>query len=44
MRGPGFGLNEKAVEAVKKYRFKPAIRDGKSVPCEVYVAILFQTF
>lgn len=29
--GPGYGLNEQAVEAVKQWKFKPATRDGKPV-------------
>jgi len=29
LRGIGFGLDEKAVEAVRKYKFKPAYKQGK---------------
>ena len=31
IRSLGFGLDEKAIEAVQKWRFKPAIKNGKPV-------------
>ncbi|HEY4011246.1 MAG TPA: energy transducer TonB, partial [Acidobacteriaceae bacterium] len=31
LRGVGMGLDEKAVEAVQQYKFKPALKDGKAV-------------
>jgi len=31
VRGLGYGLDEAAVEAMKRYRFKPATQDGKPV-------------
>jgi protein TonB len=43
-RGMGMGLDEKAVEAVKQYRFKPAMEDGKPVTVEMYVVVNFQIF
>jgi protein TonB len=30
VRALGMGLDEKAIEAVRKYRFKPALKDGKT--------------
>ena len=38
VRALGMGLDEKAMEAVRKYKFKPAMRDGKT-PVAVYVNI-----
>jgi TonB family protein len=44
LRGMGMGLDEKAVEAVKKYRFKPAMEGGKPVSVELNVQVRFQSF
>lgn len=41
-RGVGLGLDEKAVEAVRQYRFKPAMKDGKPVKVDVYISVDFQ--
>ncbi len=41
-QGVGMGLDEKAVEAVRQYRFKPAMKDGKPVRVDLYVAVNFQ--
>jgi TonB family protein len=38
VRALGMGLDEKAMEAVRKYKFKPAMRDGKT-PVAVYVNV-----
>jgi TonB family protein len=43
-RGIGNGLDEKAIEAVSKYRFKPAMERGKPVPVEINVDVNFQIF
>lgn len=42
VRGLGLGLDEKAVEAVKQYRFKPAMREGVPVKVELNVEVNFQ--
>lgn len=42
IRGMGMGLDEKAVEAVKQYKFKPAMENGKPVPVEMYIVVNFQ--
>ena len=44
IRGIGYGLDEKAVEAVSKYKFKPAMRDGVPVAVEVNVQVDFKTY
>jgi protein TonB len=38
------GLDEKAIEAVKQYRFKPAIKDGKPVMVNVTVEVNFKLY
>lgn len=38
----GFGLEERAVEAVGRWRFRPAYRDGKPVPCSAQVEVNFK--
>jgi protein TonB len=44
LRGVGMGLDEKAIEAVRQYRFKPAMEGGKPVPVELNVEVNFQIF
>ena len=44
LRGIGMGLDEKAVEAVKQYKFKPAMEGGKPVLVELNVEVNFQIF
>ena len=44
LRGVGMGLDGKAVEAVKQYRFKPALEAGKPVAVELNVEVNFQIF
>jgi TonB family protein len=44
IRGIGQGLDEKAVEAVKQYRFKPAMEDGKPVLVELNIEVSFKFF
>jgi protein TonB len=42
VRGIGMGLDEKAAEAVRQYRFKPATENGKPVMVEMYIDVVFQ--
>jgi TonB family protein len=39
--GPGMGLDQKAVEAVRQYKYKPAMKDGKPVMVELNVEVKF---
>jgi TonB family protein len=40
----GLGLDEKAVEAVKTWRFEPAYRNGKPVAVQISVEVTFHLY
>lgn len=42
VRPLGMGLDEKAVEAVSKWRFRPGYKDGKAVPVQANVEVNFR--
>ena len=44
VRKLGMGLDEKAVEAVQQYKFKPAMYQGHAVPVEVNMEINFRIY
>jgi periplasmic protein TonB len=44
VRGLGMGLDEKAVEAVKQYRFRPSMENGKPVTVSMNIDVMFQIF
>jgi protein TonB len=44
IRGIGMGLDEKAVAAVKLYKFKPAMENGKPVTVEMNIDVTFHIF
>jgi len=43
VRGVGMGLDEMAVQAVRHYKFKPAMLDGRPVKVDLYIGVNFQT-
>jgi periplasmic protein TonB len=42
--GAPAGLNEKALNAVKQWRFNPSTKDGKPVPVEIDVEVEFRQY
>jgi len=44
IRGIGMGLDEKAVAAVKLYKFKPAMENGRPVTVEMNIDVTFHIF
>jgi TonB family protein len=44
-RALGMGLDEKALEAIRRYKFKPAMKDGKTpVPVMITVEVNFRLY
>jgi protein TonB len=41
MNGCGRGLDEEAVKAVRTWKFKPAIKDGRPVAVQIFVEVDF---
>jgi len=44
IRDPGMGLADKALEAVRQWRFKPAMKDGKPVKVDLYIDVNFNIY
>lgn len=44
VRGLGFGLDAKAIEAVKQWRFQPAVKDGHPVNVQISVEVGFKLY
>lgn len=44
VRGLGFGLDQKAIEAVQQWRFQPAMKDGHPVNVQIKVEVGFRLY
>lgn len=44
VRGLGNGLDAKAIEAVKQWRFQPAVKDGQPVNVQISVEVAFHLY
>lgn len=44
IRGLGFGLDAKALEAVKQWKFQPALKDGRPVDVQISVQVEFHLY
>jgi len=44
VRGLGFGLDAKALQAVQQWRFQPAMKDGKPVDVQISVEVEFHLY
>lgn len=44
VRGLGFGLDARAIEAVKQWRFQPAMKDGQPVNVQISVEVGFKLY
>ena len=44
VRKLGMGLDEKAVQAVQQYKFKPSMLQGKAVPVEITIEVNFHIY
>jgi protein TonB len=44
VRGLGYGLDAKALQAVQQWRFQPSMKDGKPVDVQISVEVAFRLF
>jgi TonB family protein len=44
VQGVGYGLDEKAVEAVSRWKFTPALKDGQPIEKEISVEVSFHLY
>jgi protein TonB len=40
----GMGLDEKAIAAVRNWRFEPATKNGHPIPVQMYVEVSFRLY
>ncbi len=40
-KGVGYGLDEKAIEAVSRWKFDPALKDGQPTEKQIMVEVSF---
>ena len=43
-RSLGMGLDQKAIEAVRKWKFEPAMKDGRPVAVQINVEVNFRLY
>jgi protein TonB len=43
-RSLGMGLDQKALEAVRKWKFEPAVKDGRPVAVQINVEVSFRLY
>jgi TonB family protein len=43
-RALGMGLDQKALEAVRRWRFEPALKDGKPVAVQINIELNFRLY
>jgi TonB family protein len=43
-RSLGMGLDDKALEAVRTWRFEPALKDGRPVAVQVNIEVNFRLY
>ena len=44
VRGLGMGLEQKAIDAVRQWRFDPALKDGRPVAVQISVEVSFRLY
>jgi TonB family protein len=44
LQGLGLGLNEKALEAISQWRFRPGMKDGQPVPVRATIEVNYRLF